>query len=79
MDYQSFKNAVIAQAEALGITEYELYYQAGVSTSIGVFQQEINQFSDAEEGGVCFRCIVNGKMGYASTQALNEDEARTIV
>ena len=79
MDYQSFKNAVIAQAEALGITEYELYYQAGVSTSIGVFQQEINQFSDAEEGGVCFRCIVNGKMGYASTQALSEEEAKAIV
>ena len=79
MDYQSFKQAVIAQAAALGIAEYELYYQAGTSTSIGVFQHEINQFSDAEEGGVCFRCIVNGKMGYASTQALNEAEAKAIV
>ncbi len=79
MDYQSFKNAVIAQAEALGITEYELYYQSGSDTSVGVFMHEVNEFSSSQGGGVCFRCIVNGKMGYASTQALNEAEAKTIV
>lgn len=79
MDYQSFKQAVIAQAEALGIAEYELYYQSGSDTSVGVFMHEVNQFSSSEGGGVCFRCIVNGKMGYASTQALNEAEAKAIV
>ena len=79
MDYQSFKAAVIAEAEALGITEYELYYQSGSETSIGVFRNEINEFSSSEGGGVCFRCIVGGKMGYASTQALNESEAKAVV
>lgn len=79
MDYQSFKNAVIAQAEALGITEYELYYESGSDTSVGAFMHEINEFSSSQGGGVCFRCIVNGRMGYASTQALNEAEARDIV
>ena len=79
MDYQSFKNAVIARAEAMGIADYELYYQTGTSMSVGAFQHEINKFSSAEEGGVCFRCIVNGKMGYASTQAMNEEEAAAIV
>ena len=80
MDYQSFKNAVIAQAQAMGITEYELYYESGSETSIGVFQHEVNQFSSAaQNGGICFRCIVDGKMGYASTQALSEDEAKSIV
>ena len=79
MDYQSFKQAVIAEAKARGIEEYELYYSGGISTSVGIFQHEVNQFSDAEEGGVCFRCIVNGKMGYASTQAMSETEAKEIV
>jgi len=80
MDYQSFKYAVIAEAEALGIKEYELYYESGSETSVGVFMHEVNEFSSAAQaGGVCFRCIVNGKMGYASTQALSEDEARAIV
>ena len=52
MDYQSFKNTVIAEAAALGIAEYELYYQSGSDTSIGVFGHEINEFSASEGGGV---------------------------
>lgn len=79
MDYQGFKQAVIAQAEALGLTEYELYYQAGNSTNVGIFQHEVAEFSAAEAGGVCFRCIVNGRMGYSSTQALSAEEAAAIV
>ena len=79
MDYQSFKAVVIAEAEAQGITEYELYYQFSAETSVGVFRDEINEFSSSEGGGVCFRCIVNGKMGYASTQALSESEAKAVV
>ena len=79
MDYQSFKLAVIAEAKALGINEYELYYQTGADTTVGVFKDEINEFSSSEGGGVCFRCILQGKMGYASTQAMNESEAKAIV
>ena len=79
MDYQSFKNAVIAACAEAGITEYELYYQSGSDTTIGVFAHEVNEFSSSEGGGICFRCIVDGKMGYASTQALNEAEARAVV
>ncbi len=79
MDYQSFKQAVVARAEALGLTEYELYYTSGSSTEIGVFQHEVTEFSSGLEGGVCFRCIVNGRMGYASTQALTGEEAAAIV
>ncbi len=79
MDYQSFKQAVIAEAKALGLSDYELYYQSGEDTSVGAFAHEINEFSASEGGGVCFRCIVGGKMGYASTEAMNESEAKAIV
>ena len=79
MDYQSFKNAVIAKCAELGIAEYELFYQAGTSVSIDTFRHEINEFSASEEGGVCFRCIYNGKMGYASTEDLSEAQAAAVV
>ncbi len=79
MDYEIFKQAVIAQCQAMGIQEYELYYESGASTSVGVFGHEINEFSSSEDGGVCFRCIVNGKMGYASTQDLSEEQAKNLV
>ncbi len=79
MEFQAFKKAVIAQAEAMGIGEYELYYQVVESTSVGVFQDTVNQFTANVEGGVCFRCIVDGKMGYAATELLDEAEAKNIV
>ena len=79
MNYTEFKNAVIAKAESMGIAEYELYYNCAASTSVGAFQHEINEFSASSEGGVCFRCIVNGKMGYASTEALNPEQAAALV
>ncbi len=79
MNFNEFKHAVIAKAAAMGIEEYELYYQSAESTSVGAFQHEINQFTSSTEGGVCFRCIVNGKMGYASTEALNEAAAAAVV
>lgn len=79
MDFQTFKNAVLAKANALGLTEYELYYQAEETASVSIFQHQINTFSASTEGGVCFRCIVNGKMGYASTEALSLSEAEAIV
>ncbi len=79
MNFAEFKELVIAKAQAMGIADYELYFQAEESTSVSAFQHEINQFTSSVEGGVCFRCIVGGKMGYASTEALNEAQAAAIV
>ena len=79
MDFNQFKEYVIAKAEAMGITEYELYYQAAQSTSVSAYLHERNQFTSSAEGGVCFRCIVGGKMGYASTENLSEASAAAIV
>lgn len=79
MTFNEFKELVIAACEAQGITEYELYYQAGVSTSAEAFQHEINGFTSSQEGGVCFRCIIGGKMGYASTEDLSAEQAKAVV
>ena len=79
MDFNAFKEIVIAECKRLGIQEYELYYECGASTAVTAFQHEINEFSSSEDGGLCFRCIVDGKMGYASTQALSEEEAINVV
>ena len=79
MDFVQFKQAVIAAAEKQGIGEYELYYKASESTSVSTYKNEIDQFTSSMDGGVCFRCIVDGRMGYASTEALNEEQAAAIV
>ncbi len=79
MNFNEFKDLVIAACAEKGIEEYELYYQAGSSTSVDTFQHSINEFTSSYSGGLCFRCIVGGKMGYASTEALNAQQAKAIV
>ncbi len=79
MTFQEFKKLVIAACADAGITEYELYYQAGESVSVDTFRHSINEFSSSTSGGVCFRCIVGGKMGYASTEDLSAEQAKLIV
>ena len=79
MDFKSFKTAVMAAAEEKGLTEYELYFQACEALSVNTHKQEINQFSAETEGGACFRCIVNGKMGYAATENLDPALATALV
>ena len=79
MNFNEFKELVIAECAARGITEYELYYQVGESTSVDTFQHSINEFSSSYTGGLCFRAIVDGKMGYASTEALSAEQAKSVV
>ena len=79
MEFNAFKELIIKECALQGITEYELYYSAGESTSVGVFQDSISEFTAAVDGGVCFRCILNGKMGYASTEELSAEQARALV
>ena len=79
MDFISFKEAIIARCKELGVSEYEIYYQAAESTCVSAYQQEINEFSGNTEGGVCFRCIHDGKMGYASTEELSFEQALQLV
>ena len=79
MNFNAFKEAVIAQCECLGIADYELYYQAAESTSVSAFQHALNQFTGSAEGGVCLRCLVDGKMGYASTEDMDPNKAAALV
>ena len=79
MTFNEFKQLVIAECEAQGIAEYELYYQVGESTSVDTFQHSINEFTSSYSGGLCFRCIVGGKMGYASTEELSPEQAKAVV
>lgn len=79
MNFNSFKNATVAAAQNFGLEEYELYFQCVEATTVAAYKDEINQFTSANEGGVCFRCIVDGKMGYASTEDLRPETAAGLV
>ena len=79
MNFEAFKQAVIAAANELGVADYELYYQTAESTTVGAFGHELKEFTSSVAGGVCLRCIVGGKMGYASTEALDPEKAKALL
>lgn len=79
MTYGDFKQAVIGYAKEAGVAQYDLYYSNSASTSVHAFEGEVDLFSDNTSIGVCFRCIVDGRMGYSNTQQLSDDEARRLV
>ena len=60
MDFNAFQTSVAQWVQKLGIEDYELYYQSAESTHVSIYRQEVNEFSSAVDGGVCFRCIVKG-------------------
>ena len=79
MNYQEFKNAVLAAAKENNLKDYELYYTESSGTSVEAYQSEINTFTSESSLGVCFKCIINGKTGYASTENLTADDALSLI
>jgi PmbA protein len=49
----------------------------GISTE--TLKGEISSFSSEVSGGICFRCIVDGKMGRASTELFTDEEMAELV
>jgi len=72
MDLNVFKDKLFAQAKAAGFEEYELYFQNSASTSVSVFNQEVSEFKDSASAGVSFRGKHGGKMGYASSERIDD-------
>ena len=59
MRFDDVKDFLVAEANALGLDEYEVYYMESADMNADTLKDEISSFSSGVRGGVCFRCIVN--------------------
>lgn len=57
----------------------EACWGSGDSFEVAVKEGEIYQYNVSESAGLGFRALVNGRMGYASTQILDEDAVDMLV
>lgn len=73
MELTTFRNQLFMEAEKLGFTDVELYYEKQESFSCKVFKGEIDGYESATASGVSVRGLYNGKMGYAYTERLDEE------
>ena len=79
MNFDEIKKVIADAAREAGIEQYDVYYSTGSSTDVETLNDEISNFSSSVSGGLCFRCLVDGKMGLASTELITESEMRKIV
>ncbi len=77
--FEKLKKALIEAAESAGIDKYEIYYKSAREVSTETLKDEISNFSSGVSGGICFRCIIGGKMGYASTELMESGEMCELV
>ena len=78
MNFDLLKSTLVEALMGEGISEYEIYYMSDESVSVSTLNKEVNAFSSANSGGLCLRVLVDGKMGYASTELMSEDEMRRL-
>ncbi len=79
MHIDEVKCSLVSALEDAGIGEYEMYYSLGTSVSIDTLNREVNAFSSSDSHGICLRVLVDGKMGYASTELFDPDEMPSLV
>lgn len=72
MNIQEFQTRLFSEAQANGFSDVEIYFEKKEVFGCQVHKGEIEQYELAEDGGVSFRGIVNGKMGYAYTEKIDE-------
>ena len=78
MNFDVLKNTLVAALSEEGLNEYEIYYMSDESISVATLNKEINSFSSSTSGGLCLRVLVDGKMGYASTELMSEAEMKEL-
>jgi len=79
MNFDAVKNKLIEYAEAARLTEYEVFFMESEGISTETLKGEISSFSSEVSGGISFRCIVDGKMGRASTELFTDEEMAELV
>ena len=79
MRFDDVKGFLVAEAERLGLKEYEIYFMESSDMSAETLKDEISSFSSGVRGGVSFRCIVNGHMGCASGELFEKEEMVALV
>lgn len=55
-----------------GFEAQEVYYSTAESLNLSVYEGKVEKFNLSEQGGLSYRGIVSGKMGYAFTEAFDE-------
>lgn len=72
MKRTQFQETLLAKATETGFTEAEIYYERSESFKCMIFEGEIDSYETSEQGGIGFRGLYDGKMGYAYSEKIED-------
>ena len=79
MNIREFSDRVLAAAKAAGIAPAEISYSSSASFSARARLGELENYQVSDRIGLALRGMVNGRIGTASTQAIDEDSIDLLV
>ena len=79
MNYELLKATIENEAKLQGVAEYEIYYMSNDELSVDTLNKAPNSFSSGNSGGICLRVLHDGKIGYAATELMEEEEMKSLV
>lgn len=79
MDKKSLIDKIFQEGKNNGLKDMEVYYSAGSSLSLKVFQKDLDGYSLSESEGLSLRGIYNDKMGYSYTEKVDETSIEQVV
>ena len=79
MNIREFSDRVLAAAKAAGIAPAEISYSSSASFSARARLGELENYQVSDRIGLVLRGMVNGRIGTASTQAIDEDSIDLLV
>ena len=78
MNFDKIKECLMKALEEKKISEYEIYYMSSEDVSCETLNKQMSAFNSSNKGGICLRVLVDGKMGYAATELMSEDEMHAL-
>ncbi|MBS4196994.1 TldD/PmbA family protein [Lederbergia citri] len=73
MKIEKFQEMLLGNGLAHGFEDMEIYYEKSKRFACDVYKGELDHYETAEDGGLSFRGIFNGKMGYAYTEKFDHE------
>jgi len=79
VDIKTLIEKIFQKGRQQGLGDMEVYYSAGSSLSLKVFQKELDGYSLSESEGLSLRGVYKGKMGYSYTEKVDESSIDMLV
>lgn len=79
MEIRELKELIFTQGLEAGFSEMEVSYSSSENFSCNVYEKEIDDFNLSVNGGLAFRGVYQGKMGYAYTEKIDESSINMLI